>query len=102
MKLIFIKLQSRDIDRTQKPKVKEANYYYFIESSVALFISFLINVAVVSVFAHGLFGKTNQDVVIKPPIHVLLIIDPLKFIIFLCFRFFKFPVECLHRKSFRS
>ncbi|KAK7573918.1 hypothetical protein V9T40_011109 [Parthenolecanium corni] len=55
-------VKSREIDRSQKAKVKEANYYYFIESSVALFISFLINVAVVSVFAHGLFGKTNQDV----------------------------------------
>lgn len=37
--------------------------YYFIEASVALFVSFVINVFVVAVFAHGLFGKTNQDVV---------------------------------------
>lgn len=55
--------QSRDIDRTQKPKVREANYYYFIESSIALAISFVINVFVVSVFAHGLYNKTNRDVV---------------------------------------
>lgn len=55
-------VKSREIDRTQKPKVSEANFYFFIESSVALFISFLINVSVVSVFAHGLYNKTNRDV----------------------------------------
>lgn len=37
--------------------------YYFIEACIALFISFLINVFVVAVFAHGLYNKTNNDVV---------------------------------------
>ena len=37
--------------------------YYFVEAAIALFISFIINVFVVSVFAHGLFQKTNEDVV---------------------------------------
>ena len=36
--------------------------YYFIEAGVALFISFIINVFIVAVFAEGLFGKTNSDV----------------------------------------
>ncbi len=36
--------------------------YVFIESAVALLISFIINVFVVSVFAHGLSGKTNADI----------------------------------------
>jgi len=44
-------------------KVREANYYYFIESCVALFCSFIINVFVVSVFAYGLYEKTNGEVV---------------------------------------
>ncbi|XP_015372224.1 PREDICTED: protein Malvolio [Diuraphis noxia] len=35
---------------------------FFIESSIALFVSFVINVCVVSVFAHGLYNKTNGDV----------------------------------------
>lgn len=35
--------------------------YYFTESAIALFISFIINVFVVSVFAHGLYGKTNNE-----------------------------------------
>lgn len=30
---------------------------------MALFISFIINVFVVSVFAHGMYGKTNKDIV---------------------------------------
>lgn len=37
--------------------------YFFIEAAVALLVSFIINVFVVSVFAHGLYGKTNIDIV---------------------------------------
>lgn len=55
-------VKSRDVDRRKSNKVKEANFYFFVESSVALLISFLINVAVVSVFAHGLYNKTNAEI----------------------------------------
>ena len=55
-------VKSRLIDRDRVEKVKEANKYFFIESSIALFVSFLINVFVVAVFANGLYGKTNADV----------------------------------------
>ncbi|XP_053969809.1 protein Malvolio isoform X2 [Anastrepha ludens] len=55
-------VKSRDIDRRQPKKVSEANFYFFIEAAVALFVSFIINLFVVAVFAHGMFGKTNQDV----------------------------------------
>ncbi|XP_043281269.1 protein Malvolio [Venturia canescens] len=55
-------VKSRDIDRRNPVKVKEANKYYFIEASFALFVSFVINVFVVAVFAHGLFDKTDSDV----------------------------------------
>ncbi|XP_034662590.1 protein Malvolio isoform X2 [Drosophila subobscura] len=55
-------VKSRDIDRRQPKKVSEANFYFFIEASVALFVSFIINLFVVSVFAHGMYGKTNKDV----------------------------------------
>ena len=37
--------------------------YYFIEACIALLVSFIINVFVVAVFAHGLFKKTNLEVV---------------------------------------
>lgn len=55
-------VKSRDVDRRKKEEVSEANKYFFIEAVVALFVSFLINVFVVSVFASGLYGKTNQQV----------------------------------------
>lgn len=56
-------VKSREVDRTKKEEVKEANKYFFIESSVALFVSLIINIFVVSVFAQGLYGKTNSYVV---------------------------------------
>uniref|UniRef100_A0AC35F9G3 Uncharacterized protein n=1 Tax=Panagrolaimus sp. PS1159 TaxID=55785 RepID=A0AC35F9G3_9BILA len=55
-------VKSRKIDRKIKEEVTEANYYYFIESAVALSVSFFINVFVVAVFAHGLFQKTNVEI----------------------------------------
>lgn len=60
-------VKSRKVDRKQASKVKEANYYFFIEASIALFVSFIINVFVVAVFAHGLHGKTNQEVIDSCP-----------------------------------
>jgi len=55
-------VKSREIDRSKKREVREANFYFFIEAAIALFISFLINVFVVSVFAEGLYGKTNGEI----------------------------------------
>ncbi|XP_056131248.1 natural resistance-associated macrophage protein 2-like [Lampris incognitus] len=55
-------VKSRQIDRGNKKEVKEANKYFFIESAIALFISFLINVFVVAVFAEAFYDKTNSDV----------------------------------------
>uniref|UniRef100_A0A8C5H8K1 Natural resistance-associated macrophage protein 2-like n=1 Tax=Gouania willdenowi TaxID=441366 RepID=A0A8C5H8K1_GOUWI len=59
-------VKSRDVDRKNKNDVKEANKYFFIESTIALFISFLINVFVVAVFAQAFYNKTNMDVVSSP------------------------------------
>uniref|UniRef100_A0A672JDJ5 Natural resistance-associated macrophage protein 2-like n=1 Tax=Salarias fasciatus TaxID=181472 RepID=A0A672JDJ5_SALFA len=56
-------VKSRDVDRKNKKEVKEANKYFFIESAVALFVSFLINVFVVAVFAQAFYNKTNMEVV---------------------------------------
>ncbi|XP_044850962.1 natural resistance-associated macrophage protein 2 isoform X2 [Mauremys mutica] len=55
-------VKSRQVNRADKREVQEANKYFFIESCIALFISFLINVFVVSVFAEAFFGKTNEQV----------------------------------------
>lgn len=56
-------VKSRDIDRRKPEKLKEANFYYFIESSIALLFSVIINIFVVSVFAYGLHNKTNAELV---------------------------------------
>lgn len=56
-------VKSRDIDRKKKEKMSEANFYYFIESSIALLCSLVINIFVVSVFGHGLYQKTNSELV---------------------------------------
>lgn len=55
-------VKSREIDRTKKTEIREANRYYFIEASVALFVSFVINLFVVCVFAEGLFKKSDFDI----------------------------------------
>ena len=40
-------VKSREVDRRQHAAVSEANLYFFVESAIALFISFLINLSVV-------------------------------------------------------
>lgn len=55
-------VKSREVDNTKKEKVKEANMYYFIEATIALMLSFVINLFVVCVFAEGLSGKTNIEI----------------------------------------
>lgn len=60
---MFGMFQSRAIDRNVPFKVREANRYFFIESAIAIVISLIINTFVFAVFAHGLYDKTNADVV---------------------------------------
>ncbi|KAK9886485.1 hypothetical protein WA026_016768 [Henosepilachna vigintioctopunctata] len=54
-------VKSREIDRTKPAKIRDANLYFFIEAAIALFVSFIINVFVVAVFAHGLYHTTNRE-----------------------------------------
>ncbi|XP_037600588.1 natural resistance-associated macrophage protein 2 [Cebus imitator] len=65
-------VKSRQINRSNKQEIQEANKYFFIESCIALFVSFIINVFVVSVFAEAFFGKTNEQVVSKPGLWVVV------------------------------
>lgn len=37
--------------------------YFFIEASIAVLVAFIINVFVVAVFAAGLSGHKNSDIV---------------------------------------
>ncbi|KJE94747.1 ferrous ion membrane transporter DMT1 [Capsaspora owczarzaki ATCC 30864] len=59
-------VQSRQIDRSKEKKVTEANMYYRIESTIALVLSFVINVMVVGVFASlvasGSDGNCGSDI----------------------------------------
>uniref|UniRef100_A0A7E4VXL6 Protein Malvolio n=1 Tax=Panagrellus redivivus TaxID=6233 RepID=A0A7E4VXL6_PANRE len=55
-------VKSRTVDRRLLPSISEANFYYALESGIALTVSFIINVFVVTVFAHGLYNKTNNDI----------------------------------------
>ncbi|XP_035511736.1 natural resistance-associated macrophage protein 2-like [Morone saxatilis] len=55
-------VKSREVDRSKRKEVKEANKYFFIEATIALFVSFLINVFVVAVFAEAFYGRTNEEV----------------------------------------
>ncbi|KAI4546567.1 hypothetical protein MG293_003122 [Ovis ammon polii] len=55
-------VKSRQVDRASKQEVREANKYFFIDSCIALFVSFIINIFVISVFAEAFFEKTNQQV----------------------------------------
>ncbi|XP_078535368.1 natural resistance-associated macrophage protein 1 [Lissotriton helveticus] len=54
-------VKTRSVDRSRKQEVKEANMYFMIEASIALFVSFLINLFVMAVFAEAFFNKTNQE-----------------------------------------
>lgn len=51
-------VQSRKVDRSSTPRIWLANKYFAIESTLALLISFFINLAVVAVFAEGFFSDT--------------------------------------------
>ncbi|XP_072214249.1 natural resistance-associated macrophage protein 2 isoform X2 [Excalfactoria chinensis] len=55
-------VKSRQVNRSNPREVREANKYFFAESCIALFVSFIINVFVVSVFAEAFYKKTNMDV----------------------------------------
>ncbi|GJQ81935.1 Mvl [Trypoxylus dichotomus] len=58
-------VKSRVVDKANSLKIKEANMYYFIEASVAVFFSICINIFVVAVFAKGFYRITNKELLEK-------------------------------------
>ncbi|ONK64784.1 uncharacterized protein A4U43_C07F29890 [Asparagus officinalis] len=56
-------VQSRKVDNNKKSRVHEALTYYSIESTVALIISFIINVCVTTVFAKGFYGTKEAGTI---------------------------------------
>uniref|UniRef100_A0A4W3GWF7 Natural resistance-associated macrophage protein 1 n=1 Tax=Callorhinchus milii TaxID=7868 RepID=A0A4W3GWF7_CALMI len=55
-------VKSRAVDRSRQEEVKEANMYYLIECTIALFVSLLINIFVIAIFGSAFYQKTNKDV----------------------------------------
>ncbi|ERM96711.1 hypothetical protein AMTRI_Chr12g269930 [Amborella trichopoda] len=56
-------VQSRKIDTNRKGRVREALKYYSIESSIALFVSFTINIFVTTVFAKAFYGTKEAETI---------------------------------------
>ncbi|KAJ8773291.1 hypothetical protein K2173_028468 [Erythroxylum novogranatense] len=54
-------VQSRKIDPQKKGRVQEALNYYSIESALALFVSFMINLFLTTVFAKGFHGTKQAN-----------------------------------------
>ena len=54
-------VQTRKIKRTSIAAVRDGNYYNTIESGVTLFVSFIINLCIVAVFAKGFYGTDGAD-----------------------------------------
>ncbi|KAK7292772.1 hypothetical protein RJT34_15625 [Clitoria ternatea] len=54
-------VQSRDIDIRNKGQVQEALNYYSIESSVALLVTLMINLSVITVFARVFHGTEQAN-----------------------------------------
>ena len=62
-------VRSREVDRSSSKKVSEANFYFFIESAIALLVSFVINLFVVCVFAEAFFDQSEVDIVYGEHLH---------------------------------
>ncbi|KAI3465292.1 hypothetical protein Pfo_021955 [Paulownia fortunei] len=54
-------VQSRKIDLKKTGRVQEALNYYTIESLIAVFVSFIINLFVTTVFAKGFYGTSQAN-----------------------------------------
>ena len=52
-------VRSRKVDHRDKAATKEAIFYNSVESSIALFCSFIVNMFVVCVFAASFYPNTN-------------------------------------------
>lgn len=54
-------VKSREVDRTRRGDVREANMYFLIEATIALFVSFIINLFVMAVFGQAFYQQTNEE-----------------------------------------
>ncbi|XP_040842445.1 natural resistance-associated macrophage protein 1 [Ochotona curzoniae] len=52
-------VKSREIDRTSLVAIREANMYFLTEATLALSVSFIINLFVMAVFGQAFYQQTN-------------------------------------------
>ncbi|XP_037857465.2 natural resistance-associated macrophage protein 1 isoform X3 [Chlorocebus sabaeus] len=62
--------ESREIDRARRVDIREANMYFLIEATIALSVSFIINLFVMAVFGQAFYQQTNQAAVRHTPLHL--------------------------------
>ncbi|KAI4544440.1 hypothetical protein MG293_004706 [Ovis ammon polii] len=53
-------VKSREVDRSRRADIREANMYFLIEATIALSVSFFINLFVMAVFGQAFYKQTNQ------------------------------------------
>ncbi|XP_034511058.1 natural resistance-associated macrophage protein 1 isoform X2 [Ailuropoda melanoleuca] len=53
-------VKSREIDRSRRTDIREANMYFLIEATIALSVSFFINLFVVAVFGQAFYQQSNE------------------------------------------
>ncbi|CAO2624970.1 Natural resistance-associated macrophage protein 1 [Lemmus lemmus] len=56
-------VKSREVDRTRRVDIREANMYFLIEATIALSVSFIINLFVIAVFGQAFYQQTNEEAV---------------------------------------
>ncbi|XP_076787789.1 natural resistance-associated macrophage protein 1 isoform X1 [Arvicanthis niloticus] len=54
-------VKSREVDRARRVEVREANMYFLIEATIALSVSFIINLFVMAVFGQAFYQQTNEE-----------------------------------------
>ncbi|KAH0513485.1 Natural resistance-associated macrophage protein 1 [Microtus ochrogaster] len=54
-------VKSREVDRTRQADIREANMYFLIEATIALSVSFIINLFVMAVFGQAFYQQTNEE-----------------------------------------
>jgi natural resistance-associated macrophage protein len=56
---------TREIDRTDRKNIKEANFYFSLEAMISLSVSFLINMCVICTFAYWHLRDTGHDITLQ-------------------------------------
>jgi len=56
---------SRELDRSQKKNIKEANFYFSLEATISLSVSFIINLSVICTFAYWHLRGGGHDITLQ-------------------------------------